>query len=163
MPDLGPSKDKVDYLIHQDGPINAEPASEKLTTSWTTPISLSYMRNHGEILHIDRKTYKLAIDVEESLRDLLADDAALAHSTSVGMMEILESGRWELDAALQCAGNRREELDERAEVEGIKWSDGSVLNAKWNGEFPAGVMNACTTILTTLPVQAYFFVTSSSA
>lgn len=126
-------KDEKDYTIHQDGPINAEPASDKLAARWTTPISLSYMRNHGDVLHIDRKTYELAIDFEDSLRSLLDDGAVLARSKSVGMTEIRKSGRCELDAALQCAGNRRDELNERNEVEGIKWSDGSVLNARWSG------------------------------
>lgn len=134
MPDLGPCKQESDFVVHQDGPLNAEPVSDKLAQSWRTPISLAYMRNHGDILHIGRETYALAIDVEDALRSLLKKDAALSNFTSVGMQEICETGRCELHAALQCAGNRRDELDQRSEVEGIKWSDGSVLNAKWTGE-----------------------------
>ncbi len=35
---------------------------------------------------------------------------------------------------LQCAGNRREEMNERKEVEGIQWGPGTILNAEWEGK-----------------------------
>lgn len=130
-------KSDSDYIIHQDGPVNAEPEREQLANQWKTPASLGYMRNHGEILHLDKANYRLKIGVEDVLKTLLLPDTAFADITSVGLEEIIEKcGRTELAAALQCAGNRRDELDAREEVEGIKWSSGTVMNAKWSGELP---------------------------
>lgn len=132
--DLGPDKDQANYIVHQDEPINAEPSAAKLADRWETPAKLAYMRNHGEVLHLDKQAYQLRVDIEPDLQPSLVRSAPLAGQTSVGLEEILESGRRTLDAALQCAGNRRKELDERHEVEGIKWKSGTVLNAKWSGE-----------------------------
>lgn len=137
MTDFRGAKSDSDYIVHQDGPINAEPKPEQLADQWKTPASLGYMRNHGEILHLDKASYRLKIEVEDVLKTLLLRDTAYADITSLGLEEIIEKcGRVELAAALQCAGNRRDELDAREEVEGIKWSSGTVLNAKWSGELP---------------------------
>lgn len=160
MPALAPTKDKGDFIIHQDGPINAEPAKEQLAESWRTPASLSYMRNHGDVLHLAREGYELVIDVEEGLRSALQTGASFANKTSLGLKQILETGRQELDASLQCAGNRRNELNERAEVEGIQWSAGTVLNAKWSGEH-AYCQHPALSRLTSWLLQVFFSATFS--
>lgn len=33
----------------------------------------------------------------------------------------------------QCAGNRRSEMNERLETEGLPWGSGTILNARWAG------------------------------
>ena len=38
-----------------------------------------------------------------------------------------------MEATLQCAGNRRDELDAVDEVEGTKWQLGAIGNAIWRG------------------------------
>lgn len=49
-----------------------------------------------------------------------------------------------LVAALQCAGNRRHEMRDRvAEVQGIDWGDGAVMNAKWGGVLLRDVLLEC--------------------
>lgn len=34
---------------------------------------------------------------------------------------------------LQCAGNRRRELDEVRDVDGIAWDEGAISTAQWRG------------------------------
>ncbi|EXJ61704.1 hypothetical protein A1O7_02133 [Cladophialophora yegresii CBS 114405] len=121
-------------------PVNREPDAGKLTESFLTPSestshpqAIAYERNHGSIRHLDATQHKLKIKADSSLTssEILPNPIDVVFS-----MDDLKS-RFKyssITAALQCAGNRRHEMRERvAEVQGIDWGDGAVMNAEWGG------------------------------
>ena len=102
---LPPSKDSDVFTVHQKDPLNAEPDADTLIDSgWKTQKKHGYLRNHGDVLHLDRKGYQLSIDIEDSLRPLLDPTANLAKNCSGGSIDldtILRCGKVNLAAALQ--------------------------------------------------------------
>lgn len=137
---LPASKAASDFTIHQESPLNAEPSASSLVVArgdrnsdndrWITPVSHQYLRSHGDVLHLPREGYKLRLALPRS--DLKSDDDF--EEIEMSPDEMLDQlGRTQLDAALQCAGNRRAEMNARKEVEGIPWGAGTIFNAAWSG------------------------------
>lgn len=172
MTALPPSKDPKDYIVHDSDPLNAEPKPFKLIDDgFTTSKEHAYLRNHGDILHINKENYKLHLEVEDTFHDSFDAGAPLSESlknASIDLDTLLGLGRTNLAAALQvgrlklillshlssrkraqsafesfastsllfhlqCAGNRRDDMNERKETEGIAWGPATILNADWSG------------------------------
>ncbi|KAI0058185.1 molybdopterin binding oxidoreductase [Artomyces pyxidatus] len=105
-------------------PFNADPDVAALIEFPLTPDDLMYARNHGDIPNIDADSFTLKIDgaVERKLHFTLDElTRAFPHTRVV--------------AAIQCAGNRRKAMAERAhqDVQGIKWGEGTIANVAWTG------------------------------
>lgn len=110
-------------------PLNAEPPClVELTKHTITPLHLAYARNHSVIKDLasefDNYTVKLDGDMEGIEEKVLKVKDMIA---SFPKKEVV--------AALICAGNRRAQMQERTgkEVRGIKWSEGTIANARWGG------------------------------
>ncbi|TKA73805.1 hypothetical protein B0A55_05529 [Friedmanniomyces simplex] len=104
-------------------PLNREPALQDLISSFITPITAGYDRNHGMLPELDYDTHRVRIDgaVKRSL-ELSASD--LQHDFE----------QHDVVCALQCAGNRRHTMRVKIkEVQGIDWFDAAVMNCKWTG------------------------------
>ncbi|KAL4864496.1 hypothetical protein BDV12DRAFT_176035 [Aspergillus spectabilis] len=104
-------------------PLNREPSVKELVSSFLTPVSISYDRNHGPVPHLSGSTHTIQVDglVAHPLR-LTIDQLAT---------EFLQHEVW---CALECAGNRRHTMRTMLkEVEGIDWGDAAVMNCKWKG------------------------------
>ncbi|ETI27265.1 hypothetical protein G647_09948 [Cladophialophora carrionii CBS 160.54] len=94
---------------------------------------MAYERNHGPIRHLDATDYRLNIRSDSSIASSEILPNSIDVSFSVGDLTTRFKYR-SVMAALQCAGNRRHEMRERvAEVQGIDWGDGAVMNAVWGG------------------------------
>ena len=110
-----------ELLVHSKSPFNAETTAKQLA-SFITPRTAFYIRSHGDIPTPDAATYRLIIDgnvarpLELSLQQLRGDFAQ--HDVTV---------------TLQCAGNRRADLDEIKPVTGDLWRIGAIGNAIWRG------------------------------
>ncbi|KIW69997.1 hypothetical protein PV04_02309 [Phialophora macrospora] len=121
-------------------PINREPDAGKLTESFLTPSEsrscpqpIAYDRNHGPVQHLDAKAYRLNVRSDPSLTcsDIIPGPIDVVFSIDDIASKFTQTS---ITAALQCAGNRRHEMRERvAEVQGIDWGDGAVMNAIWGG------------------------------
>ena len=110
-----------DLIFRTTDPRNAEPALNKLISSWITPTKHFYVRSHAPNPTIDPKTFRLSVEglVDKPLSLSLADIQAHAEHT--------------ITATLTCAGNRRAEFNKEGKVGGVQWDAGAIGNATWTG------------------------------
>jgi sulfite oxidase len=110
-------------IVLTNDPYNAEPTPELLRQSFLTPVDLFYIRNHGPIPQIDAESFRLIVDglVQRPLS--LSFDALRRDFPHVTVT-----------ATLECAGNRRQELIDVAEIPGeTPWNIQAIGNATWGG------------------------------
>ena len=109
-------------IVHGRTPFNAEPTLDHLRTSFFTPAAQFYVRCHGAIPRLDAASHRVTIDGD------------VDHPLDLGMDELraLAPAR-DVDAVLQCAGNRRADLQHVAPTTGDPWSAGAIGHARWTG------------------------------
>src|SRR2546425_5627634 len=126
-----PSKDPS-MVVRCAEPYNAGPPLETLRMSLLTPVQLFFVRNHGTVPVVDTAAYRLTVTglVNRDLRlSLPALQQKFAPST--------------VAATLQCAGNRRRELNAVRSIEGeIPWDAEAVGTATWTGVPLGAVLRA---------------------
>jgi len=114
-----PSKHPL-MVVRAKEPYNAGPPLRMLRASVVTPVQLFFVRNHGTVPVIDPAAFRLVVTglVERELRlTLAALRREFAPST--------------VPATIQCAGNRRRELDAVRAIEGeIPWDAEAVGTAQ---------------------------------
>ena len=113
---------KANLKVHTIQPLNAEPPLDRLCGSFVTLQKDLYIRTHGDVQHIAEDTHRLKIsgEVSKVLELSVADlRERFAHRT--------------ITAGMQCAGNRRADLQEVAKTSGDPWSGGAVGNVRWTG------------------------------
>ena len=117
-------------IVHSEAPYNAEPELAALRESHETPAEEFYVRSHGNVPEVEARTFVLEVGglVATPLRLSLADLARFPQRT--------------VDATLQCAGNRRAEMDAVKPVTGDPWQPGAIGNASWTGVALADVLRA---------------------
>ncbi|KAL3990175.1 Oxidoreductase molybdopterin binding domain family protein [Acanthocheilonema viteae] len=110
-------------IVKSEKPFNAETPAELLMDNFYTPNDLFYVRNHMPVPVIDAKKHKLIIEgisLQQpfilSLNDLKCEFTCVS-----------------VNATLQCAGNRRSEMNAVKKVQGLNWKNSAVGNAKWTG------------------------------
>ena len=129
----GPSTrtSKPDLIVHSTFPFNAEPPPHRLARSFLTDTADFYVRSHGDIPGLDGPAHRLVVDgqVAATLRLSIAELTArfAAH---------------EVEAVLQCAGNRRADLQPVRPTTGDPWGVGAIGNARWSGVRLADVLRA---------------------
>lgn len=110
-------------------PFNAEPPLELLVENFITPNELFFIRNHLPVPDVDPDMYELEISgigikpVELKLDDLKTKFKK--HSVT---------------STIQCAGNRRSELNKVKEVKGLNWGSAAISTAQWNGALLVDVL-----------------------
>lgn len=120
-----------------ESPLNREPSPEDLISSYLTTKD-GYDRNHCLIPSITAAEHRVRIDglVEKELELTISDLRNDFEQHTV-------------TCALQCAGNRRHAMRTRlAEVSGIDWFDGAVMNCKWKGPRLRDILNRAVLSLT---------------
>lgn len=127
MSDRQPSGD---FIVHGQEPLNAEPRSSALVAQFQTPQDKFYIRNHGDIPQLDQgHKVELAGFVDRPGSFCLADLRR-------------EFPERKVMAVLQCAGNRRADMQSFKKTSGDPWSVGAIGNAEWTGVALADVLNA---------------------
>jgi sulfite oxidase len=113
----------ADFIVRHAAPFNGGPPLAALIDSPITPEELFFVRNHAPVPEIDLHTFRLSVGglvgrpLELSLDDLARD---FQHHT--------------VEATLQCAGNRRDELIAVREIPGeVPWGAEAIGNARWGG------------------------------
>ena len=108
---------RVDMLVHEAEPFNAETPRGALAGSCVTPLDAFYVRGHGSVPDVDRRAWRLEVggQTERSLQ-LSLDDLRDRRFTQI-----------EVVATLQCAGNRRSAL---VAVRDIPGEDMRVIQAQ---------------------------------
>lgn len=104
-------------------PFNAEPPAALLPDAYLTPNDLFFVRNHLPVPDVKAETYVLEIDpgggrplLKLSLHDLRT-----------------RFPRHTVTVALQCAGNRRADMDRVKAARGLSWGVAAMANAEWTG------------------------------
>ena len=108
--------------VHSHQPFNAETPLDRLVASFITPQRHLYVRTHGEVQHLDEATHQLKV----------TGQVARALELSVAELRTSFSARF-VTSGLQCAGNRRADLQQVAKTEGDPWAGGAVGNVRWTG------------------------------
>ncbi|KAL0938751.1 oxidoreductase molybdopterin binding domain-containing protein [Colletotrichum truncatum] len=106
-------------------PRNAETPVEGLT-DFITPTELFYVRNHMWVPAVEEAAAAEHIVIFETL-----DGEERAYT----LQELRERFPiHKVSATLQCAGNRRKDMTERAgKTNGLQWTAGAVSTAEWEG------------------------------
>nr|WP_321983870.1 sulfite oxidase [uncultured Lichenicoccus sp.] len=109
-------------IVHSETPFNAEPPLDRLRASFVTAAQDFYVRSHGDIPKLQAATHRLRVGGQVMRRlDLsMTDLQALAPHRTLG-------------AVLQCAGNRRADLQPVQSTSGDPWAPGAIGYAHWTG------------------------------
>ncbi|XP_040281523.1 sulfite oxidase, mitochondrial [Bufo bufo] len=112
--------------VNSQKPFNAEPPPELLTDSFITPNQLFFKRNHLPVPNIKPDEFQLVVErppgakqgkpLKLSLKDLKT-----------------KFSPHEVTATLQCAGNRRSEMNDIKQVKGLDWGTAAISTARWAG------------------------------
>ncbi|KAJ8259592.1 hypothetical protein GJAV_G00171200 [Gymnothorax javanicus] len=103
-------------------PFNAEPPAEILTENYITPTAFFFKRNHLPVPKVDPTTYRLEIE------------GLPGGSVSLTLDELKSRfPKHTVTATLQCAGNRRSEMNRVKVVKGLNWGIAAISNATWAG------------------------------
>lgn len=103
-------------------PFNAEPPPEILSDSYITPTAFFFKRNHLPVPQVDPDLYRLHVE-------------GLPRGELTLSLEELKTRfpKHTITATLQCAGNRRSEMNKARQVKGLNWGVGAIGNATWSG------------------------------
>lgn len=110
--------------VHAAKPFNAETPGFMLADNYITPVDALFVRNHLPVPDIDPATYRLEI-VGDSIpggRASFTLDELRTRFTPVSIVSVL-----------QCAGNRRSQMNKAKETRGLAWDVGAMGNVKWTG------------------------------
>lgn len=109
-------------IVNSLKPFNGEPPPALLSDTYITPSALFFKRNHLPVPRIDPTTYRLQIE-------------GLPKGAVTLTLEELKSQfpRHTVTAALQCAGNRRSDMNKVKQVKGLNWGVAAIGNATWSG------------------------------
>ncbi|MCJ8744448.1 hypothetical protein PDJAM_G00118830 [Pangasius djambal] len=110
-------------------PFNAESPPAILTDNYITPSAIFFKRNHLPVPRVDPKTYRLKIEGLPGGTVSLTLDDLKSHFPKHTVM-----------ATLQCAGNRRSEMNEVKQVKGLNWGIAAISNATWSGAYLRDVL-----------------------
>ncbi|KAK0366682.1 hypothetical protein LTR33_010073 [Friedmanniomyces endolithicus] len=99
-------------------PLNREPALQELISSFITPVTEGYDRNHSVLPELNGDTHRVRID------------GAVKRSLELSVSDLQNDfEQHDVVCALQCAGNRRNTMRVKIkEVQGINWFDAAVMN-----------------------------------
>ena len=106
-------------------PLLAEARTEKILQHWITPLQNWFVRNHHPIPEIDPEDYIL--ETENQL-------SSVPVSKKVSLNDLIDQfDSHEIISSIQCAGNRRSELNNIRSTSGTLWSSTAISTAKWKG------------------------------
>jgi sulfite oxidase len=119
-------------IVHSATPFNAEPPLGRLGAAVLTPQHDFYIRSHGEVPRLDATTHNVSIE------------GRLGHPQSLALSDLqARFAERTVTAVMQCAGNRRADMQTVAPVSGDPWAPGAIGNANWTGVALADVLRAC--------------------
>jgi sulfite oxidase len=118
-------------IVRSETPYNAEPPLGRLRASLTTAQPDFYVRSHGNIPVLDEAEHILHVGgrVETPLQITMAELRTQFPKHTV-------------TAVMQCAGNRRADMQLVRPTLGDPWASGAIGNAKWMGAALADVLRA---------------------
>ena len=115
-------------------PFCGEPRTDLLTNSFYTPNELFYVRNHLPVPDLDPREYALVVK----------GNGVKKHKFTLDDIKSLFP-KTKIVTALQCAGNRREDMHtiEKKIFIAPHWVIGAISNAEWAGARMRDVLRYC--------------------
>lgn len=109
--------------VNTQTPFNAETPSVLLWENYITPNDIFFVRNHLPVPQVNPEQYSLEIKGEGISKPvvLTIDDLKTKFP------------KHKVTCTIQCAGNRRVELNRVKTVKGIPWTGGAIGTAEWGG------------------------------
>ncbi len=123
--------DNAFLIVHSKAPFNAEPPLDRLRAAYITPQHSFYVRSHGAIPVLDPAGHRLRVE------GLVATPIVLSVEDLRTRFPVRT-----VTATLQCAGNRRADLQRVRPVSGDPWAAGAIGTAAWTGAALADVLRA---------------------
>ncbi|XP_075708238.1 sulfite oxidase, mitochondrial [Rhinoderma darwinii] len=112
--------------VNSQKPFNAEPPAEMLTENFITPNELFFKRNHLPVPNINPEEFQLIVERPPG--------AKLGKPLKLTLKDLqTKFSRHEVTATLQCAGNRRSEMNAVKPVKGLEWGGSAISTARWAG------------------------------
>jgi len=108
-------------LANSKEPFNGETPSVLANDNLITPNDLFFVRNHLPVPDLKGKDCRLKIEGTSKCITLDLNEL----KSKFEKVEII--------SAIQCAGNRRSEMNKIKKVKGLSWSHNAISNAKWGG------------------------------
>lgn len=125
-------KRNTDLNILKNRPFNAQPFLKELRQNYITPQSLWYVRNHHPVPVINPHEYRLSIN-GKNINSKKIDLESLKN----------DFDEKEIVCTIQCAGNRRDELNSIETTLGLPWNGGAISNGKWKGVLLKDLLADC--------------------
>ncbi|RYY16317.1 MAG: sulfite oxidase, partial [Alphaproteobacteria bacterium] len=123
--------DNPHLIVHSQHPYNAEPPTAQLRASFVTPVNGFYVRSHGDIPVIEASAHRLRVK------------GRVTTELGLSMEELRERfPARTVTATMQCAGNRRADMQRVRPVAGDPWAPGAIGTAEWRGVALADVLRA---------------------
>ncbi len=118
-------------IVRSKHPFNAETPPDRICATYLTPQDEFYVRSHGEVPKLADADHRLTVT------------GRIATPLNLSMHELRESfPHRTVTAVMQCAGNRRADMNRAEKVSGDPWEAGAVGNAEWTGASLAEVLSA---------------------
>ena len=118
-------------IVRSETPYNAEPQLDRLRRSELTAQADFYVRSHGAIPKLTEADHRLRVGGRVQTRlDLSVADLRQRFAEHT------------VTAVMQCAGNRRADLQSVRPTSGDCWAPGAIGNAAWTGVALADVLRA---------------------
>ena len=128
---LHPLRCSPDLIVHSTNPLNAEPPLDRLRASFTTEARYFYVRSHGATPHLDETNHRLSVN------------GLVSTPLDLGVAELrARFPAQTVPATLQCAGNRRADMQPVRPTTGDPWAPGAIGNAAWTGVSLAALLRA---------------------
>ncbi|KAI1723667.1 oxidoreductase molybdopterin binding domain-containing protein [Ditylenchus destructor] len=110
-------------IINSQKPFNAETPPSLLIDDFRTPNQLFFVRNHMPVPQTNADTHKLQLD-----------GIGLKRSVSLSVKDLkMNYEPVSVTSTVQCAGNRRNDMNDFKKVQGLMWTGTAISNAKWTG------------------------------
>jgi sulfite oxidase len=129
---MTPSVDKhPDFIVRQQEPFNGGPPPSRICQDVIIPNDLFFVRNHTSVPEVDPASYRLVVD------------GRVRQPLSLSLDDLRAFPFHEATTTLQCAGNRRREMEGVATIpDEIIWDTEAVSTAVWGGALLRDVLNA---------------------
>ena len=128
---FGLTRSKRDLIVHSAEPLNAEPPLDRLRGSFITEVEDFYVRSHGSLPDLDPDDHAVTV----------SGLVAMPMTLSVADLKARFTARTVM-AVMQCAGNRRADMQQVRPTTGDPWAPGAIGNAEWTGVPLAEVLHA---------------------
>ncbi|KAI3657629.1 hypothetical protein MP638_001348 [Amoeboaphelidium occidentale] len=120
-------------VVRSRQPFNAETPLVLLSDEYITPNELFYKRNHLPVPVYDGKEDNYFLQIS---------GVGMKQPVKLSLKELKQKFKQEkIVSTLQCAGNRRKDIEAAGPVQGLGWEGGAIGNAVWKGVLLKDVLN----------------------